>query len=301
MFSKVLIAIDQSTSGRDAIALGRRLVSPTGKLLLANVHHRLGAGGRDEADECDRVEREVALGFLESVNRELGLDAEICSIGSNRVGAGLHRLADSTHADLLVLGSSAGGRHGRVLLTDETRHALNGAPCAVAAAPLGYADTDSAITEIGVAYNGSQESRSAVQVARALANELGAAVTAFEALPLPIYDISPGVWSTVEEVIRDQRRTACERIAAETGLRASAACGDTVDELAMFSGIVDLLVVGSRGYGPLGRLVHGSTTLRLSRYARSPLLILTRGARLQGPSLPTPHAVDLAATRLHTF
>lgn len=296
MFNKVLIAIDEQTSGRDAIALARRLVSPTGKVILACVHPRSGA--REITDgPFEGVEREVALSFLDSINRELGLDAEVCSIGSNRVGAGIHRLADRTQADLLVLGSSAGGRDGRVLLTDETRHAINGAPCAIAIAPLGYAETDSPISEIGVAYNGSDESRSAIVAARALAHELGATLTAFEALPLPIGDITPGIWSTLEEVIRDQRKAACDRIAEETGVRASAACGDTVDELAMFSGIVDLLVVGSRNYGPLGRLVHGSTTHRLLRYARSPLLILTRGARLQGTSPPRQGVTGLAITK----
>lgn len=297
MFNKVLIATDEQTSGRDAIALARRLVSPTGKVILANVHPRFGAREDDDGGAFEGVEREVALDFLDSVNRELGLNAEVCSIGSNRVGAGMHRLADRTQADLLVLGSSAGGRKGRILLTDETRHAIDGAPCAVAVAPLGYADAYGPIMEIGIAYNGSGESRSAIGVARALAHELGAGLTAFEALPLPIYDISPGVWSTLEEVIRNQRKAACDRIAEETGLRASAACGDTVDELAMFSGIVDLLVVGSRSYGPLGRLVHGSTTHRLLRYARSPLLILTRGARLQGTSLPRQSLAGLAATK----
>ncbi len=296
MFNKVLIAIDKQTSGRDAIALARRLVSPTGKVILATVHPRSGARDKGDSETLDGVERDVALGFLDSVNRELGLNAEVCSIGSNRVGAGLHRLADRTQADLLVLGSSFGGRHGRVLLNDETRHAINGAPCAVAVAPLGYADSGSPIMEIGVAYNGSEESRSTIVVARALAHQTGAALTAFEALPLPIYDISPGVWSTLEEIIRDRQRAACDRIAEETGLRASAACGDTVNELAMFSGIVDLLVVGSRSYGPFGRLVHGSTTLRLLRYARSPLLILTRGARLRGTSPAPQDVAELATT-----
>ena len=297
MFNKVLIAIDEQTSGRDAIALGRRLVSPTGKVILAYVHPRFHGREHDDDGTFEGVEREIALDFLDSVNRELGLNAELCSIGSNRVGAGLHRLAECAEADLLVLGSSPGGRHTRVLLTDETRHAINGAPCAVAVAPLGYADTDGAIMEIGIAYNGSEESRSAIAVARTLAHELGAALTAFEALPLPIYDTSPGAWSTLEEVIRDRKKAACDRINEETGLRASAACGDTVDELAIFSGVVDLLVVGSRSYGPLGRLVHGSTTHRLLRYARSPLLILTRGARLEGISPPAQDAADLATAK----
>jgi len=52
----------------------------------------------------------------------------------------------------------------------------------------------------------------------------------------------------------------------------------------MFSASVDLLVVGSRGYGPLGRLVHGSTSHRLARLARCPLLVLPRAA---GESIDT--------------
>jgi hypothetical protein len=36
------------------------------------------------------------------------------------------------------------------------------------------------------------------------------------------------------------------------------------------------LVVGSRGYGPVGRLIHGSTSQQLARTARCPLLVLAR-------------------------
>ena len=36
--------------------------------------------------------------------------------------------------------------------------------------------------------------------------------------------------------------------------------GDTVHALEVFSGGVDLLILGSRDYGAVGRLVHGSTT-----------------------------------------
>lgn len=291
MFNKVLVAIDHQTSGCDAIALARRLTSPAGRIVLAHVHPRCGADGA-----LEKVEREVAFEFLHSLDRELGLHAEVCCIGADHVGAGLHRLADLAQVDLLVLGSSSGARNGRVLLTDETRHAINGAPCAVAVAPSGYANTRGPIMEIGVAYNGSEESRSAIVFASSLAQELGSSVTAFEALPLPIHDIDPGSWDTLEEVIRDRRRAACGRIADATGLRASAACGDVVDEIATFSGIVDLLVVGSRDYGPLSRLVYGATTHRLLRHARSPLLILTRGAH-QGTNAQPRGAIDLAATR----
>lgn len=55
--------------------------------------------------------------------------------------------------------------------------------------------------------------------------------------------------------------------------------GRPAEELAIFSASVDLLVVGSRSYGPVGRLVHGSTSQQLARTARCPPLILTRAAR----------------------
>jgi len=44
---------------------------------------------------------------------------------------------------------------------------------------------------------------------------------------------------------------------------------------------VDLLVVGSRSYGPVKRLVVGSTSNYLERHARCALLVL-----------PRPHASD---------
>jgi nucleotide-binding universal stress UspA family protein len=44
--------------------------------------------------------------------------------------------------------------------------------------------------------------------------------------------------------------------------------GNIVDELTSYSVPLDLLIVGSRGYGPIGRLVHGSTSAHLARCAR---------------------------------
>ena len=39
---------------------------------------------------------------------------------------------------------------------------------------------------------------------------------------------------------------------------------------------LDLLVVGSRAYGPSGRLLSGSTSLRLARRVACPLLVVPR-------------------------
>ena len=184
--------------------------------------------------------------------------------GSPAVGRGLHELAERQGADLVVVGSSGRGLLGRVAVGDHTRDALNGAPCAVAVAPAGYAQRPSAVRKIGVGYDGSPESKHALAVARELAAWLGAKVSAFEAVTLPL---DAGNVGALDQLVESARSAI-----AELGdVDAHAAYGDPVEELALFGASVDLLIVGSRGYGPIGRLVHGSTSQRLVRSARCPV------------------------------
>jgi nucleotide-binding universal stress UspA family protein len=58
--------------------------------------------------------------------------------------------------------------------------------------------------------------------------------------------------------------------------------GLTGEELAAFGDELDLLVVGSRGYGAVKRLVLGSTSEYLQRHARCSLLVLSRAAGKSG-------------------
>jgi len=60
-----------------------------------------------------------------------------------------------------------------------------GVPCAIAIAPAAYSQQPVAMREIGVAYNGSPESKHAVAVAREMAAQCGAKLSAFEAVSLP--------------------------------------------------------------------------------------------------------------------
>jgi len=54
--------------------------------------------------------------------------------------------------------------------------------------------------------------------------------------------------------------------------------GDPARELADAAHDLDLLVTGSRGYGPVRRLMLGSTSTKLVHEAPCPVLVLTRGA-----------------------
>ncbi|HWJ50911.1 MAG TPA: universal stress protein [Solirubrobacteraceae bacterium] len=89
---------------------------------------------------------------------------------------------------------------------------------------------------------------------------------------------SPSRWTQAGNVgALDQLvESARSAIAELEDVEAHAAYGDPAEELALFGASVDLLVVGSRGYGPIGRLVHGSTSQRLVRLARCPVLVLPR-------------------------
>ena len=169
-----------------------------------------------------------------------------------------------------------------MLLGDDTRDALNGAPCAVAVAPSGSAETPGVMRDIGVGYDGSCQSMYALEVGRALAAEHGAKLSAFTAVSVPTAAFGPGVLP-LRDAIAALVSRARERIAALGGVEPHAAYGAADEELAAFSASLDLLVVGSRDCGPIGRLFHGSTSQQLARTARCPLLVLPRRAGAAEP------------------
>ncbi len=101
----------------------------------------------------------------------------------------MHELAEVPGADLLVIGSSRSGLLGRALIGDDTRAALNSARCAVAIAiaiaPAGYGQQPAVFREIGVGYDESPESDHALAVARTLAAEHGAKLSALGGVSIP--------------------------------------------------------------------------------------------------------------------
>jgi nucleotide-binding universal stress UspA family protein len=77
------------------------------------------------------------------------------SIPATSVGAGVHPLAESHGADLIVVGSCHRSTVGRILAGDDARSVLHHVPCALAVAPAGYADGSRRTETIGAAHGGS--------------------------------------------------------------------------------------------------------------------------------------------------
>ncbi|HTX10528.1 MAG TPA: universal stress protein [Solirubrobacteraceae bacterium] len=297
MFTQVLVGVDDDQGGRDAIALGKLLAGPNGALTFGHVFHADTSVPWGFQDPTKPQLEDKSRQLLERIAAESGVSAHLRWHGAPSVGRGLHELAEAVNADLLVVGSSRHAMLGRVRLADDTRAALNGAPSAVAVAPAGYASDPPVVREIGIAYDGSPESEHAVTVARSLAAELGTKLSAFQAVPLPVFGYS-GLSTTRPAGISvdDMVKQARERIGALGGVEAHVAAGDPAEELTVYSASLDLLVVGSRSYGPVGRLIHGGISEHLARTARCPLLVLPRGVRDAAGAAASESRPDALAT-----
>jgi nucleotide-binding universal stress UspA family protein len=130
MFKNVLVGVDGRPGGRDAIALASRLADPNGKLTLVHVHSSDLRPSHAITPALVAEERQRAHKLLEEERAAAGIEAELISAVSMSPGRGLHERAEEQHADLIVVGSCSHGAFGRAMLGDDTRAALNGAPCA---------------------------------------------------------------------------------------------------------------------------------------------------------------------------
>jgi len=276
MFENVLVGVDGRSGGRDAVALARHLLAPGGKLTLAHIRsgelrpsHAVTPGLLGE-------ERDDSARLLEAERAAAEVDAKLIGIVATSAGRGLHQQAEEQQADLIVVGTCRRGLFGRAMLGDHTRAALNGAPCAVAVAAAGYAERGTPLAKIGVGYDDSSESRAALATALELAAPTDAEVHAIEVVSLPSYAytgmVAPVLGPSIQEMLQEARG----RMKALPDAIGHAAYGLTGEEIAAFGEQMDVLVVGSRGYGPVKRMMLGSTSDYLERHARCSLVVIPR-------------------------
>ena len=271
MFEEVVVGVGDDDTGRDAVALGKELVSAHGRLTLVHVHVVASKPAPDSGAVGDAAKRRYACELLTALSDEFSVDARVSCIEARSVRRGLHEYASSRRADLLVVGTSPPDESSPVPLRDHTREVLEDPPCAVAVAPLDYVAHVATVSRIGVAYDGSDESERALALGKRLAAERHAELSAFEAIKPPLYIHDP--WN-VEAETEEQVERARRRIEAASGAEAEAGAGDAADELARYSDSVDLLVVGAHKYRPIDHVLDGSISQRLTGRASAPLLVL---------------------------
>jgi nucleotide-binding universal stress UspA family protein len=275
MFENVLIGLDGGQGGRDALSLAQQLAAPGATFTLVHVCGPFYNRGAAAAFPVDLAESEK---MLEREREVAGLEAQVFVAGPRQVGPGLHELARDQQADLIVVGSTRHGFLGRVLIGDDSRGTLDGSPCAIAVAPKGYALVPHPLRRLGVGYDGSPESERALTAARELAATHTGTVKAFRVVSLEDvrrYKPIPADWpDATDELIECHS----QRLAQLDDVQGVVTSGGPREELVQAGKELDLLIVGSRGFGPAGRLLHGSVSRYLVGHANCPLLVLPRQA-----------------------
>jgi nucleotide-binding universal stress UspA family protein len=300
MYRKILVGYDDSDQAKDAVAFGRQLADATGaELVVAGVFQFDPVWG--DADARFRDADEEFAENVETAAKSVGGEAD--TVPSSSPARGLHELAYRIGADLILVGSSRHGRIGRIMAGSTALSLLHGSPCAIGIAPSGYRErADESISRVAVGFDGSEESGQALMAASRLAAEAHATLNLVTAAVPPPVTVGKGgmtSWHALLEAIEEQSRErlseAREAVPEGVEVDGTLISGDPVEALTSAANQPGtVMVIGSRGYGPLRRVLLGSVSTALVRSAPCPVIVTPRGMHDERLT-PTTVAVETAS------
>lgn len=213
-----------------------------------------------------------------------GLDADGVAervLLSGSPARALHELAEERHASLLAVGLTHREGFDRLVAGSVPASLLHGSPCPVLTVPAG-SRTEPPRT-VAVAFHGSPESRRALDASVRLARALGGELLLLGCFESPAFaaaalgaglDFEADVHAAFVRLVEE----AAEGVAG-VPVRSRVLTGAPGHELAEATREgVDLLVTGSRGYGPVRSVVLGSVSRHLVDHAACPVLVIPRSA-----------------------
>jgi nucleotide-binding universal stress UspA family protein len=285
--STILIGVDESAHSEDAVAFGRRLAGVTsGRIVLASAFPYNDFPSRAANLTYREALRDQAAKTVRRMVQRLDLPEErverivTADMSPARM---LHDAAEQVEADLLVVGHTHHGHAARVVPGATAERLLHGAPCPVAVVPDGYrSHAGPGIGRIGVAYIDTPEARAALTAAIVLARALRARLEVITAVPYgPGHGVIGLAPDDLQAEVTDHAEAELEAVvkALRTEVWAEAVLldGDPAEQLAAHSAKLDLMVMGSRGYGPLRAVLAGGVSGRVSREAHCPVIVVPRG------------------------
>jgi nucleotide-binding universal stress UspA family protein len=255
-----------------AVLLGRATAAP---VILADVAPPGGGGALDhrwQARLRADVTRRLAAG-PERVRLERGRPATATATAP--AAGRLHGLAAGERARAIILGACAPAA---LAARDMVATLTEGAPCPVCVAPVGYGGRYAPRLEhIGVAFDGSPGSRTALVEAAHLARLVGAGLEVLAVVPethaTPWAGTAPA--ALLEEALAD----AVERLGGEVQSRLRMIPGDPARDLAPLADPwLDLLLVGSAASGRPDRVALGGVSRALLEASPAPVLVVPAGA-----------------------
>ncbi len=305
MKREIIVGFDPQHGGRDVLALGRLLsevldAKPLVVTVMPWPQLLMGVKGAEETLAA-QMDRRFAVVYREMDD----LEVETRMIASDSPAAALSEVAETDSAHLIVVGSSHHGPVGRTLAGSVGESLLHGARRAVVIAPRDYADREhSRLKRIAVAFDGSPESWTALETGIALAERCNGQLSVLTAADYPRYGyatalelIATGDLEDAEQKEKERLlKLAISRVPTRHEAASRVLTGDPADVLGRASGEFDLLITGSRSWGPLKRTMLGSTTRKLVRRASCPVLVLPRGVGMDPLGVREPGHSAAAAT-----
>lgn len=283
MTEPIVVAYDGSPGSADALALGRQLAGAAGRpLALVCVRPpRIRVGVEQGAARDEELWKEAHAALA---GAPMGPEAERHAVCGESVARGLQGFAESERASAIVVGCPSRVGAGRIEAGTVAQSLLHGAPCAVALAPRGYADDHpEALRRIVTGYTDSDEARGAVRVAAGLGHASNATVRVVSVFKLPAWSIG---LSGYEEAARDDVQAELDqvlrRLASVVSTEGVVLDGDPARcLLEQAEGWGDLIVTGSRGYGPKRQVLLGSVSAAVLAAATVPVVVTPRGAETE--------------------
>jgi nucleotide-binding universal stress UspA family protein len=291
MYTHVIVGYDGSPSGRDALSLGKRLAAAgNAALSVVYVHPYMARVADAEADPAvEQSWREDAERVLDEARATLaGVPrAAFHAMADPSPARALHEAADEAGATLIVVGSTHRRGLGRVFPGSTADQVVHAAPCAVAVAPAGYAQEDDEAPGgvIGAAVDGGEETERVARLAARIARGAKARLRLLT-IAEPHYTRGPlyagnlgygALRATMASLGEDALARATAAAGPDAETEVALLDGSPAEQLAAASSNLDLLVVGSRGFGPVRRVLLGSVGSAVLRSAACPVLVLPRG------------------------
>jgi nucleotide-binding universal stress UspA family protein len=247
---------------------------------------------------------------VEEVRNELLVEdlAGLGDVGVRRIveeGAPAPALVDRAEgAGLLVVGSRGRGAMASALLGSVALHCVTHAPCPVLVVHGDPQVRPPASAVVVVGLDGSEVGMAALREGVAEAGRLGCRVEVLAAYSqdfywTDVYTASPPATDHARATVREHAEQAIRTVTTEQSARPGAPLppisvavveGPADEALVERSADALMLVVGSRGHGPIRGLVLGSIALHCAIHGRCPVLVVH-------PELETVHHGEPAGHR----
>jgi nucleotide-binding universal stress UspA family protein len=293
MSATILAGYDPRARDRGPIDFGVALAELTGaRLIVASVQagdpvmgvfpgtalpYAVGRVDEDLVPDCSEALDEIAPDL-----RARGVTFECRAIDGLSAARALQQAAEAADVALLVVGA---GR--RRVLGSTAQRLLHGAPCPVAVVRREWRPRP--LRTIGAAVAGAGADRDVIDAAHALARLARARLRVFTVVRVTadMYARTEpgGAMRPAQEIESKYGALATRELQravaglGDVAVDIDALLGDPAEKLVELSDQLDVLVCGSRGYGPIRAVLLGSVSRRLVAEARCPVIVLPHGVR----------------------